>query len=186
MDKQEIRRIILGQLNKASGPDPESVARRLCSLPEYRGARIVLAYVPMKSEVDVSLFIDRAVEDGKSVAVPDLEAGHFRIAGEDWRLHLMELPNRTMTLGGCPLLNLNDRNSIVHSAKGVILVPGLAFTESGTRLGRGAGYYDQLLAMMEQSGFSDFTSIGICRSSQLVEELPRQPHDMTVSMVLAF
>lgn len=186
MDKQEMRRTILKELALTPGPDPSDVASAICALAEYRKAETVLAYVPLKSEVDVSLFIDRALEDGKTVTFPDMEPGVFNVADRNWRLHLKTLGNRTQTTEGCPVLNIKSRNGIVSSTKGIILVPGLAFTEFGTRLGRGAGYYDQLLALMAQSGFADFTSIGICRKSQLVEEIPQQPHDIKVSMVLAF
>ena len=186
MDKKDIRKQILMTLRNSPGPDPALVAEKLCSLEEYRQAETVLAYVPLKSEVDISLFIDRALEDGKTVAFPDSEIGIFRIADQKWRTRLTTLENRTQTTEGCPVLNINSCNGIVSSTKGIILVPGLAFTEFGTRLGRGAGYYDQLLTLMAQSGFADFTSIGICRKSQLVEELPQQPHDIKVDMVLAF
>jgi 5-formyltetrahydrofolate cyclo-ligase len=186
MDKQEMRRTILKTLALTPGPDPSEVAAAICALEEYRKAETILAYVPLKSEVDVSLLIDRALEDGKTVAFPDMEPGVFNVADRNWRLHLKTLENRTQTTEGCPVLNIKSCNGIVSSTKGFILVPGLAFTEFGTRLGRGAGYYDQLLALMAQSGFADFTSIGICRKSQLVEELPQQPHDIKVDMVLAF
>ena len=186
MDKQEMRRTILKELALTPGPDPSDVASAICALEEYRKTETVLAYVPLKSEVDVSLFIDRALEDGKTVAFPDMEPGVFNVAERNWRLHLKTLGNRTQTTEGCPVLNIKSRNGIVSSTKGIILVPGLAFTEFGTRLGRGAGYYDQLLHLMGNSGSLDFISIGICRKSQLLDDIPQQPHDAKVRMVITF
>ena len=186
MDKQEMRKTILRELSKAPGPDPLAVSERICSLEEYKKAQTVLAYVPLKSEVDISLFIDRAIEDGKTVAFPSEQPGVFDIADKNWKTHLKTLGNKTKTVDSNRVLNITDCSAILHPAQGIILVPGLAFTEFGTRLGRGAGYYDQLLHLIENSGSLDFTSIGICRKSQLLDDIPQQPHDAKVRMVITF
>ncbi|MBQ2528225.1 MAG: hypothetical protein II544_05680, partial [Spirochaetales bacterium] len=113
----------------------------------------------------------------------------FRIVGDGWRDDLVRLSNSTFTTGSYGVLNIIDINSrigTVEKTKGIILVPGLAFTEFGTRLGRGAGYYDQLLHLMVNSGSLDFISIGICRKSQLLDDIQQQPHDAKVRMVITF
>lgn len=187
-DRQALRKKILAEIRDTAGPDPGIIANRLCSLPEYKESDTVLAFIPLKSEPDISLFIDRAVGDGKMVIVPDAEIGTFRSVGKGWREHLVGLGNRTQTTDS-PLLQINDlksRMSGVGKTKGIILVPGLAFTEFGTRLGRGAGYYDRLLDLISNSGSLDFIPIGICRQSQLLEDIPQQPHDRKVRMVIAF
>ena len=189
MTKQELRTEILKMLKASEGPDAALVAERICALPEYRRADFVLGYVPLRTEVDVSLVMDRAAEDGKIIAFPDLEAGVIRIACPRWRDTLIPLPNKTKTVNASDILNINQIRARMHLSekhKGLILVPGLAFTEFGTRLGRGAGYYDQLLGLMGNALLADFISIGICRKTQLVEELPQQPHDKKVRMVIAF
>ncbi len=176
-------------LRTQDGPDASSVADRICALPEYGDAAFILGYVPLKSEVDISMVMDRAVREGKAIAFPDLEPGTFRLADADWRNNLVELPNRTSTVGNSDILNINEirvRMLLSEKHKGLILVPGLAFTEFGTRLGRGAGYYDQLFDLMGKARLADFISIGICRKTQLVEDLPQQPHDKKVRMVIAF
>ena len=187
-DKQALRKRILAEITQSPGPDPEVIAERICSLEEYRDSETVLAFIPLRSEPDITMFIDRAVADGKEVIVPDTEIGTFRSAGRNWRDHLVTLANKTRATDS-PLLNINDLKSRitgVGKTKGIILVPGLAFTEFGTRLGRGAGYYDRLLDLISNSGSLDFIPIGICRQSQLLEYIPQQPHDRKVRMVIAF
>ena len=61
-----------------------------------------------------------------------------------------------------------------------ILVPGMAFTEDGARLGRGGGFYDRLLEKIRP----ELPRIGIAFASQIVEELPLEPHDERVSRVI--
>ncbi len=187
-DKQALRKRILSELRQTPGPDPEVVADRICALGEYRDAAVAVLFIPLKSEPDISMVIDRAVADGKTVFVPGEDVCTFRQVSEDWREHLVRLTNNTCTTDS-PLLNINDlksRMSGVGKTKGIILVPGLAFTEFGTRLGRGAGYYDRLLDLISNSGSLDFTAVGICRQSQLLDSIPQQPHDRKVRMVIAF
>ncbi len=193
MEKQELRKHILDLLKGTAGPNPDLVAERICSLKQYKASDIVFAYVPLKSEVDVSILIDRALEDSKTVALPDLEPGVFRLAEKDWRERLRPLPNGTRAPQSTSVLNIKECGANICQVgptngleKGIILVPGLAFTEFGTRLGRGAGYYDQLLELMANSAFADIIPIGICRRAQLVGDLPQQPHDRKVRMVLTF
>ncbi len=193
MEKRRMREQMLTLLKSEAGPDPIAVTDAICALEEYRQAEIVFAYVPLRTEVDVSALIDRALDDGKTVAVPDSEPGVFRLVERGWRENLTKLPNGTRTSAHSSLLNIRGCGANICQvgptnglAKGIILVPGLAFTEFGTRLGRGAGYYDQLLELMANSAFAEIIPIGICRHAQLVGDLPQQPHDRKVRMVLTF
>lgn len=61
----------------------------------------------------------------------------------------------------------------------LIVCPGLAFTKDGLRLGQGGGYYDRAL---EQ--YSSSERIGVCLSCQIVDQLPIDPHDITMHRVV--
>jgi 5-formyltetrahydrofolate cyclo-ligase len=56
------------------------------------------------------------------------------------------------------------------------LCPGLAFDASGTRLGRGGGFYDRALA----SARPEAGRVGVCFSIQMAEALPRESHDIAM------
>ncbi len=62
----------------------------------------------------------------------------------------------------------------------LILVPGLAFTSGGFRLGRGAGYYDRFLSTPGLVA----GKIGIGFAFQLVPEIPVESHDMRLDGVI--
>jgi 5-formyltetrahydrofolate cyclo-ligase len=62
----------------------------------------------------------------------------------------------------------------------VMIVPGVAFTRSGTRLGRGKGFYDKYLS---HNGFHAYT-IGVCYPCQMVAELPTEPHDKQLDLIV--
>ena len=176
--KQELRKLMLQILKTSKGPSPEVVEKKISGLEVYKNADIVVAYCPLKSEIDVTQLIDKAILDGKIVLLPDENPGTFREAKADWKAHLIKLKNNTCTVDTNKILSIVESNATI-----LVLVPGLAFTEDGARLGRGAGYYDQFL--METSG-RKITTIGLCRKTQLVGEVPQQPHDQCVNMVIAF
>ena len=60
----------------------------------------------------------------------------------------------------------------------LVLVPGVAFDLHGRRLGRGKGYYDQLLA-----GVCG-TTCGVAFDEQIVREVPLEPHDVLMNCIL--
>ena len=62
---------------------------------------------------------------------------------------------------------------------GLILVPGLAFTRDGRRLGRGGGFYDRYLAGLS----APTVKLGVCFHGQLRETLPEEAHDQRVDAV---
>ncbi len=59
----------------------------------------------------------------------------------------------------------------------VALVPGLAFDNTGTRLGRGAGYYDRLLVRLRPGA----TIVGVAPEAVIGIELPREAHDVPMT-----
>ncbi|MGF1657437.1 MAG: 5-formyltetrahydrofolate cyclo-ligase [Verrucomicrobiales bacterium] len=56
----------------------------------------------------------------------------------------------------------------------LVLIPGLAFDRRGGRLGRGGGWYDRALATLSPTAIR----VGICYTSQLINEVPTEPHDI--------
>ena len=63
----------------------------------------------------------------------------------------------------------------------VMIVPGVAFTRQGARLGRGKGFYDKYLS---RNGFRAHT-IGVCYPCQIVENLPTEEHDRVLDCVIS-
>jgi 5-formyltetrahydrofolate cyclo-ligase len=63
----------------------------------------------------------------------------------------------------------------------LIVVPGLAFSTEGNRLGRGAGFYDRFLATVPQTTFK----VGVCFEFQLVPAIPHEPHDITMDAIVS-
>ncbi len=73
-----------------------------------------------------------------------------------------------------------DAPVVAPESVDLFLVPGLAFTASGQRLGRGGGYYDRLLLRRG----SESITLGVCFAAQLWDAIPIETHDQQVDAVL--
>jgi 5-formyltetrahydrofolate cyclo-ligase len=65
-------------------------------------------------------------------------------------------------------------------APDVVIVPGLAFTSAGQRLGQGGGWYDRFLASVRD----DCVTIGVAFAPQIVDELPTEAHDVALDVIV--
>lgn len=62
----------------------------------------------------------------------------------------------------------------------VVVVPGLAFTAAGDRLGQGGGWYDRFLSEVR----ADCSAVGVCFAEQIVDALPTEAHDVAMDHVV--
>jgi 5-formyltetrahydrofolate cyclo-ligase len=62
----------------------------------------------------------------------------------------------------------------------VVLVPALAVDRAGVRLGRGGGFYDRTLVHRDRAA----RLIAVIRDSELLDELPHEPHDVPMTHAL--
>ena len=62
----------------------------------------------------------------------------------------------------------------------LVVVPGVAFTAAGHRLGQGGGWYDRFLTGLRPG----VARIGVCFAECLVDELPTEAHDVVMDLVL--
>ncbi len=144
----------------------------LLESPAYTSCTTLFAFYPLQSEVDITVVLEDAIK-AKSLALPRCigDALEFVFVSEDWDMGMKE-----STLGVLEPLGSNVAIPDKHS---LILVPALAYTALGLRLGRGKGYYDRYL-----SHYSTIPTIGICRSYQLLDSIPTEKWDMRVREVL--
>jgi 5-formyltetrahydrofolate cyclo-ligase len=127
----------------------------------------ITAFLPMEGEVDLRPLFVRLpgwrwvlprVETDRSVTFRDVDVPR------ETHPFGMEQPTDTG-----PVIPLHEVD--------VFLVPGLAFDLAGRRLGNGAGHYDRLLS----SARSDAVAIGIAPTARIVNEVPVEGHDRTVT-----
>ena len=157
----------------------EAVVEKLHGMMESRNVRTVMAYWPLKDEVDIRPLIDRLVEQGRTVVLPkvlDDETMELRryTSRDDLRegaFHIMEPVGELFT---------------DYEAIDVALVPGMAFDAAGHRLGRGKGYYDRFLAEHLAPCPLPLAPrlIGVCFPFQRVAEVPSEEHDVCMDEIV--
>ena len=175
MTKTDIRQEIRRRKAACSPGERAALSRdaaaRLLEHPRWQTARTVLLYHALPDEVSTEALLFEARRQGKRVLLPvvvgdDLELREYRGAGAmaEGAFHIQE-----------PVGEAVDDLSGLDLA----VVPGVAFTRQGHRLGRGRGYYDRLL-----SRISEVYKIGLCWPFQLVDDLPAEPHDIPMDAVV--
>lgn len=190
--KDELRRSALRRRSRISEGERAAAGRSLAETaerllpaatsPKEGGTVTIAAYVSMESEIDLDPLLGLALERGLRVIVPRLgsgmelgwgvlqsmdglrTAGRFR-SGE-------ERPREPFG----PVLEAGAVNEAA-----TILIPALAVDAHGTRLGRGGGWYDRVLASIPATS----TVIAVCWAWEAVDgPLPRDAHDVPVDAVL--
>ncbi len=68
---------------------------------------------------------------------------------------------------------------VAEDSTALVLMPGVAFTKSGDRMGYGGGYYDRFLAAQPEH-----PTVALCYDFQILESLPTEEFDIPVDIVL--
>lgn len=148
-----------------------AVGKMFLALPEFQKAKVVGFYASDENEIATDALIEKSLQLGKRIAIPRVVEKQL-----DWReiLSLADLEDGEFGLRtpceNSPKLELEEIDLIV--------VPGVAFTLTGDRLGRGWGCYDKDLARFTGE------TVSLAFSAQVEQKIPTQPHDKRVTKVL--
>jgi len=138
----------------------------------FRNAGVVLSFLPMRGEVDLRPLIFHFPQ--KRWAIPRVVEGPSRhLEFHSYRDDRL-VRHRYGMLEPDPTLP-----EIPSAAADLIIVPGMAFTRHGYRLGYGGGYYDRLL-----SGGGHAITLGVCYHALLLDDLPHGDRDVPVEHVV--
>lgn len=167
MIRQRKRQMTEEQIVRAS----EMLAEKFYATQQYRQAKTIYGYLPYNQEVRTVPMLQRALDDGKKVAVP-------KVYGDEMKFIYMT------DLGLVEKSDMGIPEPVADGPEGddptaLVLMPGLAFTVNGDRMGYGGGYYDKFLAAEP-----NHPTVALCYEFQIVESLPTRDHDIPVDAVL--
>ena len=149
----------------------QQLAEKFYETSQYRQAKTIYGYLPYNQEVRTVPMLERALADGKKVAVPKVYGDEMKFI---YMTDLSLVENSDMGIPE-PVAD-GPEGDDPHA---LVLMPGLAFTEQGDRMGYGGGYYDKFLAREPEH-----PTVALCYSFQMVDSLPTQDHDIPVDVVL--
>lgn len=175
MTKPDLRRALrarLKTLGDARDANSRAIAAAIAAHPAFLAAQTVALFAPLPTEPDVELLWEKWP---RQFCYP-------RVTGSQIEFVLVRQPADLAPAHWNPLIRepAPDQPTLPVASLDLILVPGLAFTRDGRRLGRGGGYYDRLLAAR-----APHTAVlGVCFGIQLAADLPSEPHDQRVDVVV--
>lgn len=180
--KQTLRKTILARREQLSAETratlSAAIAGRLLQLPEYRQADTVLGYMNFGAEFASGLWVERVLADGKRLALPKVNRHTDRLD-----LYWVDDPESQLEAGlwGIrePVVERCERLETLNEVE-FALLPGVAFTRDGARLGYGGGYYDKLLANRTQRPVLAAAAFAL----QLVGQLPQEATDVRVERIV--
>lgn len=172
-DKQALRRAIRARFPGQLERDRESalICRHVAGWEVYRQARVIGGYVPLPREADVMPLLADALASGKTLLLPRVEDEH--------RMTLRRMDRLDgLVTGRWGLLEPPEDAEVVPAFEAeLLLVPLEGVDRSGTRLGKGGGYYDALLRG------AAVTKLGVALSWQWADRLPRDQWDQPLDAV---
>lgn len=177
-EKNKLRKYIKAKLAKLSLPQYEDmsykVAQRLFQDEDWIKASTVAITISKAPEVDTFQIIRKGWEQGKRIVVPKCEP---KSRGLDFR-ELKRFSQLESVYYGLFEPIVSDTMAVITDEIDLVVVPGLAFTQNGYRLGFGGGYYDRFLANYQGN------TISLAFEDQIVEEIPVESHDIPVRKII--
>lgn len=174
-DKDEIRRMMRERRRALTSAERTAASETVCAKLAARNIHAPVAvYLASSQEIDLSPFICKMLAIGAKVVAP-------RWNGEFYELAVLKgLDETCLRKGPMGILEPAEAEIVPPSEVGAWLVPGLAFTRDGKRLGYGGGWYDRLLAEAAR----DALKFGVAHAFQVVDDLPSEPHDISLSEII--
>ena len=131
-------------------------------------------YLANDEEIDLMPLVERLWAEGVTVAVP-----YWHVEARTYRLAIYT--NATTLIEGFHgIMEPAEVYEIATEDVGVWIVPGLAFTRDGRRLGYGGGWFDRYLA----AAAPDALTLAAAYPFQMLDELPVEAHDRRVTAVV--
>ena len=135
---------------------------------------VIAVYFASPSEIDLSKFIDFSLQRNAKIVAP-------RWNGETYELALVKsLNDEDVRTGPMNILEPAEDNILDPEDVDLWIIPGLAFTRNGKRLGYGGGWYDRLLSRADPKSLK----IGVAYDFQIVNDIPSEPHDIRIDNIV--
>lgn len=175
MDKIALRSLIREKKRAMTQEQIESASARLGELfaasEAYKQAKTIYGYLPYNQEVRTVPMLERALQDGKRVAVP-------KVFGDEMKfIYMTDLSQVEKGYAGIPEPVADG--PVADDPTALVLMPGLAFDSEGHRIGYGGGFYDKFLT--EEPGHP---TIALCYGFQVLPEIETEEFDVPVDCVL--
>lgn len=146
----------------------------LFARPEWNDARTVLLFASMRTEVDTGPIERRARSEGKIVAAPRMNEDMTDLDPRVWDDGVAPYEQGRLAPEPPP-----DAPRMDVATIDLVVVPALALSPEGARIGYGKGFYDRLLATIPRA-----RRVAVAFDFQLIAEVPETPGDERVHVIV--
>ena len=165
--KKEFRKICLEKRRTLNRVD---LTPKTTSIPEYKNADTVFIYISYRDEIETHNLIKEALKT-KRVLVP-------LCLNTDGDMIAVEIKSFDELKEGAFGI-LEPQSKIQFEGEiDFALVPGVAFSFDGYRIGYGKGYYDRFLKD------KNIFKTGVCHDELLFDTVPREEFDVRLNMII--
>ena len=173
-NKIALRRAVRARLAGLGKEEAQERSTAMCEELEHHiavsGANVVALFSPLADEPQLWPLVE-CLSVRLSVVLP-------RVEGDVMNFYVYD--RNSMAVGSFGINEPQNGVQVEACEIDAVVVPGLAFTVDGARMGRGKGFYDKYLSQSEFSALK----IGVCYREQIVPEIPAEPHDVPMDVVI--
>ena len=152
----------------------KEIFRHLLNSELWQESRVIHTFLPQNTEPNTFPLVQESLRTQRRVQVP-------KVAGPSHLTHhwLDDIKLLKKSSWGIPEIQDSADSEADLSEIDLVLVPGLAFSRKGARLGQGRGYYDRFLSQLNGT-----TTLGVGFDWQLLEDIPEELHDIQLDGVV--
>lgn len=176
MTKKELRTLIRERKKQHTSEELSAYSQSICHsvlerIKREEHCHTILLYHSLPDEVETHTLIRTLHAEGKKVLLPT-------VVGDKLELHLYAGEQALSTGASYGIQESSGGLFTDYDSIDLAIIPGMAFTKKGDRLGRGKGYYDRLLPQLS------CPLIGIAFPFQMLPSIPCEPHDIRMEEVI--
>ncbi len=148
----------------------KKIQKRLKKIYAFKNAKKIGAYYPIGSEIRTQDIIQELLSGAKEVYLP-------KVTGD--KMEFRKITDySSLEKGSFDIMEPKDE-CVQDNKLDVILVPTVAITPNGVRLGYGHGFYDRFLSENET------TTVSLTLEKQIVKSIPRDEHDKNIDWIVS-
>ena len=150
-----------------------SIYEALFALPAWRNAPVICGYISVRGEPDTLPILERAIAEGKTVALPVTVTG-----ANEGRMVFRALPDGDLTRLTPARFGIPEPDEVIFLGwfnGGEVFRSGCTFTRGH--------YYDRFLDGLTSAG-TPITTVGLVFSVCRARILPRESHDRPVDIII--
>lgn len=149
-----------------------SICEKLLREDWYQEARVIYAYDSLGNEVDCRSFLEKALLDGKNIALP-------RTAEKDFSMEFCRIESFSqLHEGNFQVKEPIKECPVLQEETAIVLVPGVVFDKQGNRYGYGKGYYDRYFYR-----FPNLRRFALAYEHQLEQSIETNPTDIKMHRI---